>query len=604
MESPLIHEIDRLFGMAEAKQDDEVLVAVGRLLAAWGPRALGLFDPQRRPVTTWGDAETLTQLYPNDSARLAAGVATSSDGAALLTLPLPAADAEPLLMLGLLDRAEADGLPLVSMLPALSVVGEQAYELLFTRRKQRQANVRIKHLVAEQSTLKRSHAELMNAALEEREERLQQQQQYTQRLEAEVVQRSAALREALERAEQSNHAKSAFLANMSHEIRTPLTAIFGYIDLLIEESWGRSRTVEWLQIIRRNSEHLLTVINDVLDLSKIEADRIELEPVSMNPALLLHEAVGFVRHRAKEKNLSILVEVDPALPQMVRADPTRLKQIVVNLVGNAVKFTERGQVHVKAVLEPSDAAAGATAGLIISVRDSGIGMTPEQLGRIFEPFTQGDNTTTRRYGGTGLGLTISRRLARLMGGDIAVQSTPGAGSLFTLRVHVEVLADPGPDEVAESSAGSLMPGTGDMPSQRPIRRDPKLPSRGRVLLAEDSPDNRELLRLMLVREGFDVVPVSDGEEACHQVLDAVKADLPFDIVLMDMQMPKLDGYGATAQLRSQHYGRPIIALTANAMASDRQKCIAAGCSDFVSKPVHRQKLLKAMESALAQTRPT
>jgi PAS domain S-box-containing protein len=405
-------------------------------------------------------------------------------------------------------------------------------------------------------------------------------------------------REALARA---NLAKSEFLANMSHEIRTPMSAILGYADLLLAPDQSISDRHNAVNVIRRNGDHLLTVINDILDLSKIEAGEMTVESIACSPHKIISEVTSLMRGRASERGLQFELKVEGAIPETIQTDPTRLRQILINLTGNAVKFTESGKVGLVAKLvDPPDSP---NPRMRFEVVDSGIGMTAEQMQRLFQPFMQADNSTTRRFGGTGLGLTISRKLAQSLGGDISVESAPGQGSIFAVTVAAGSLAGV---KMHSNFTESL--------SDSDALVSPVTPTRtllnGRILLAEDGHDNQALLGAYLRKAGAEVTVAENGRIACQKVADAMGAkDEPgFDLVLMDMQMPELDGYGATSKLRSMGYRGPIIALTANAMATDRAKCLQAGCTDYMSKPVKREDFLRtvhrhlvnAMESAATE----
>jgi signal transduction histidine kinase/HPt (histidine-containing phosphotransfer) domain-containing protein len=373
-------------------------------------------------------------------------------------------------------------------------------------------------------------------------------------------------------AEAANRAKSEFLANMSHEIRTPMTAILGYADLLLEPGQGPSDRLENIQTIRRNGGHLLTLVNDILDLSKIEAGKMDIEELACDPGAIVAEVASLMQVRAAEKGVRFEVVYADPLPTRIVTDPTRLRQILLNLVGNALKFTERGSVK----LVGHCRAEGQR--LEFDVIDSGAGMSPETMSRLFRPFTQADSSTTRVFGGTGLGLTISRRLARMLGGDISVRSQLGEGSTFSVHVTTGPLEDV-PRAVA--------------PTFRVVdAQRPGLPRvTGSILLAEDGPDNQRLIVAILRIAGAEVEVVDNGRTAAERALERRAEGRPFDLILMDMQMPVLDGYGATSYLRSQGYTGPIVALTAHAMAGDRDKCLTAGCDGHETKPVDRSALL-------------
>ena len=402
---------------------------------------------------------------------------------------------------------------------------------------------------------------------------------------------NTALAAARAEADRANRLKSAFLANMSHEIRTPMTAILGYANLLLDAEQSASDRVNYVQTIRRNGDHLLSIINDILDLSKIEAGRMAVERIACSPFQIISEVVSLMRVRAAEKKLELEVEYRGPIPQTIQTDPTRFREILVNLVGNAIKFTARGGVRIVADL--ADPAAAPEPRLRVAVIDSGVGMTREQAARIFQPFAQGDSSTTRRFGGTGLGLAISRHLAELLGGGIRVDSRPGEGSTFVMTVLTGPLAGvallDGPPRT-ETAGGSGAPEPGKPASE------PAIALSGRILLAEDGPDNQRLISYFLKKAGATVEIADNGAVAVEKALQASAAGEPFDLILMDMQMPELDGYGATSMLRQKGYAGPIIALTAHAMDGDRQKCLKAGCNDYTTKPIDRKQLLRLSAS--------
>jgi len=427
-------------------------------------------------------------------------------------------------------------------------------------------------------------------------------------------------------AEAAARTKSEFLANISHEVRTPLTAILGFTDLLLEH--GRLRDAPWdaldaMQTIRRNGEHLLTILNDILDLSKIEAGCLTVERTACAPGALVAETVAMLRSRAEAKRLAVTTCIDGSVPPLICTDPTRLRQILLNLLGNAIKFTEQGGVDVTVTMVGGDQGAR----LWIDVCDTGAGMTAEQAAALFKPFTQADGSLTRRFGGTGLGVTISRRLARMLGGDVMlVETAPGVGTRFRVEVDAGPQPEPGaPRVAAEEQADRHAPGTagqaqieaaaaatplrevetaGAQPRVEgaravapPTPRSPSAPPpvRGlRVLLAEDGPDNRRLVTFILERAGAHLTAVEDGQAAVDAALAARAAGRPFDVILMDMQMPVLDGYAATQRLRESGYPGAIVALTAHALPEDRDRCLACGCNEYLSKPVNRDVLLRTL----------
>ncbi len=415
-------------------------------------------------------------------------------------------------------------------------------------------------------------------------------------LEERIEARTADLAKAREQAVAASRAKSEFLANMSHEIRTPMTAILGYADLLNtpDEEESAAQRSEYVSIIRRNGEHLLSLINDILDISKIEANKLDIEHLSFSPCGLVEEILSSMRVRAAEKHLSLEGVWMTPIPSVIVCDPVRLRQILVNLIGNALKFTHLGHVR---LLVGMDAAADPPR-LCFAVEDSGIGMTTEQVNRLFHAFQQADTSTSRRYGGTGLGLLISKRLAVMLGGDIVVSSEFGRGSTFTLTVSTgslqnvemvtpETLADADNDGDASSAQGGGL-----------RNEDAAAPLVGiRILLAEDGVDNRKLICFHMRKAGAIVSTVENGAEAVAAMTVDASLDGPlafppaFDLVLMDMQMPIMDGYDATRLLRTQGCRLPIVALTAHAMRGDKERCLKAGCTEYATKPIDKDALI-------------
>ncbi len=400
------------------------------------------------------------------------------------------------------------------------------------------------------------------------------------------------LRDSTERAQESDRAKSSFLANMSHEIRTPMTAILGYAESLLDADQSEPERLNCIHTIRRNGEYLLELINDILDLSKIESGKMTTEQVAMQPCRVVAEVISLMGVRADAKELAFEVEYDGAIPDTIQSDPIRLRQILINLIGNAIKFTESGTIRLIVSLVD-----GENPQLQFDVVDSGCGMTEKQIGKLFKPFMQADASTTRQFGGTGLGLTISKRFAGLLGGDICVAaSKPGVGSTFRVTVAtgsldgVKMLEDP---RAATSVAGSKATAKIHHVSLAGLR----------ILLAEDGPDNQRLISFVLKKAGATVAIASNGQIAFEATKAAHDEGMPFDAVLMDMQMPVLDGYQATKKLREFGFeDMPIIALTANAMAGDREKCIDAGCDDYATKPIDRKQLVDTIMTAVIEKR--
>jgi len=382
------------------------------------------------------------------------------------------------------------------------------------------------------------------------------------------------LQRALVAAESASRAKSDFLANMSHEIRTPMTAILGFTDLLNDPSVSEAERAGYVNTIRRNAEHLLTLINDLLDVSKIEAGKMTVERMPCSPADVIADVASMLRGQAGNKGIALDVAYLGPIPRTILSDPTRLRQIILNLAGNAVKFTSKGRVRIETSLERH----GDRGALVIHVRDTGIGMTPEQMARLFQPFQQADSSMARRFGGTGLGLTISKRLAVMLGGDVSVDSRSGEGSVFTVTI------DTGPLEGVEL----LDAPTEAVPVQRPPAAQGAPRLIGRILLAEDGPDNQRLIAHILRKAGADVTIVGNGRQAVEAARNVYT---PYNLILMDMQMPVQDGYSATRELRAGGYTHPIVALTAHAGPEDRAKCLGAGCDDFATKPIETARLL-------------
>lgn len=424
--------------------------------------------------------------------------------------------------------------------------------------------------------LQSAHDEL-EARVEKRTAELSMQIEHSQ-----LVQRD--LERAKEAAEASSRAKGEFLANMSHEIRTPLNAIIGFAELLLQnpDDCSRAEREEFLRTIGASGRHLANLIGDILDVSKIESGRMAMDRVECSPDAILREVVAVLQPTATAKGLRLYREWSSEIPRRIKTDPSRFRQILMNLVGNAVKFTDAGEVRVMAQWERS----GPQPKLVVRVRDTGIGIPEDKLPTIFDPFVQADSSVTRRYGGTGLGLAICKHLAEALGGDIHVQSHPGVGSVFTFSIASGSLEEVVFSECGDS--GFITP----RPEMRQIEPNHPLES-ARILLVEDGEANQRLLKFILERAGATVTLAANGLEGLQRAKER-----EYDIILMDMQMPMMDGYQATSILRRDGCRTPIIALTAHAMSGDREKCLRAGCNDYLTKPVNGAQLVAVVSGAI------
>jgi signal transduction histidine kinase/CheY-like chemotaxis protein len=393
----------------------------------------------------------------------------------------------------------------------------------------------------------------------------------------ETQRRAQVLKIEREEAERATRAKSEFLANMSHEIRTPLNAIIGMADVLAGTplTGDQRRCVE---VSQRNGEGLLTLVNDILDLSKVEAGRVELENTEFDLREVLARAAEVVEARAKAKGLWVRHSIAPDVPAYLIGDPNRLRQVAINLLGNAIKFTDKGGVEVRAENDPKDPAAGH---LRFGVSDTGIGIPADKLQSVFESFTQADSSTTRKYGGTGLGLTISRQLVELMGGAIHVESTPGEGSTFFFTVKLTAQEKQSQEPQKEKPVAT-------------IAELENLTRGMRILLADDAPDNRFLILSYLNNTGSRIEIAENGEEAVAKFRAA-----GYDLVLMDIEMPVMDGFAATRAIRQLEKATntpqtPVLALTAHAFSEMQQKCFDAGFTDVLTKPIRKLALLEGL----------
>jgi signal transduction histidine kinase/CheY-like chemotaxis protein len=388
-----------------------------------------------------------------------------------------------------------------------------------------------------------------------------------------IAQAQQELKQAQQEAEQASAAKSQFLAKMSHEIRTPLTVVLGYADLVADDHISERERRHYIEIIQSHGEQLVGVINDILDLAKIEAGRMSINRETVNIRALTHEITDMMKLGANRKNIELRAEIDPLVPGFLQSDTLRLKQILINLVSNAIKFTFEGSVsiHVRVALSHLQEAHLQAPSLLLDVVDTGIGMSEATMTNLFDAFHQADNSSTRRFGGTGLGLTIAKQLTELLGGELNVDSTLHAGSRFQVSLPLIVPAEDAVfidnTHVARIRDLRVQPGT-------------------RALIVDDNSVIRLLVRKLLARVGFDVEECTDGAEACQRI---VENSVVFDLIIMDMHMPEMDGIQATRYLRAAQVTTPIIGLTANVMDADRQRLLDAGCNDFLSKPVEMER---------------
>ena len=465
------------------------------------------------------------------------------------------------------------GFTAVDVLRAIGAVAEDTPVIVVSGAVREEDAADLMRLGARDFVRKDNLARLVPAILRELDETDQRKKRVTAELA--LARQTEELKSALARAESANAMKTAFLANMSHEIRTPVGAMMGFADLLADPDCSGLEKKEFHAIIRRNGDALLRLLNEILDLSKIEAGHLALDVSEFSLSCLLNDLLGDSQIRAQEKGLEITADfrLGPDASALVRTDGIRLRQILSNLLGNAMKFTEKGGVHLFA----EKFSEGGIQFLRFMVRDTGIGIDSADQSQLFKAFSQADNSLTRKFGGTGLGLALSRRLAQALGGDVTiVASQPGVGSTFMAIVR--------DDRVADAIAAAAKP------AAEPARALHAKPIAGfRILVADDSTDNQFLIQRALKSRGATVEIAGNGLQAIEQALAG-----HHDVVLMDLQMPELDGMSATRKLRAEGYAKPIIALTAHAMKENRDECMAVGFTDYVSKPINFTELVAAL----------
>jgi two-component system, sensor histidine kinase len=394
---------------------------------------------------------------------------------------------------------------------------------------------------------------------------------------------SVELIEARNRADISNASKSLFLANMSHEIRTPMTAILGFTELMLSENLAENTKSEFLKSIQKNTKSLCRLIDDILDLSKVEAGKLQIESVTFSPSKIIAETITLLQLRAKDKGIQLNYK-ESELPALASSDPMRIRQILINIISNAIKFTPQGSVNVHSTFELKTKTVGT---LRIAVEDTGVGISPEKAVHLFQPFTQADSSMTRKFGGTGLGLFLSRQLAQKLDGNITLESsTEGKGSRFLISFTLKLA-----HTTVESGADI------SVKDRKLLHLDLYRNLKNKkILLAEDSSDNQILFSFFLKAYGLDVEIANNGKEAVQKALQH-----PHDLILMDIQMPEMNGYEALSALRERGYNGKILALTAHSMIEEQQHCLNMGFNGFLSKPISRDLLIETIGDAILPT---